>query len=330
MVQRTFNYLKDHQIIFALFLIFVGWMLFEIKDIIVSVFLSYIIMASMLPMVDYLKRRKVPKVLAVIIPYFSVVLFFLLLIVPLIPFFTGQIEELLINFPKYLDKSARVFGIHMDAHAINNYLNGQMNEMSKSAFQVTSKVFGGLFSVITVFVVSFYMLMYNDKFKKFIASMSPKKDRERVLETVGLVNDKLGSWLQGQMFLCLAIGTISGIALTLLGIPYALPLALIAGMLEAIPTLGPILSAIPAVIVAITISPTMALVIILTYTLIQMFENQFLVPKVMERAVGLNPVIVILGVAMGAKLLGVIGALLAIPFISLIIVIYNSIENPNS
>lgn len=284
-------------------------------------------MASMLPMVDYLKKRKIPKVFAVIIPYFSVVLFILLLIVPLIPFFTGQIEELLLKFPIYLDNSAKVLGIHLEANAINNYLNSQVNEMSKSVFQVTSKVFGGLFSIITVFVVSFYMLMYHDKFKKFIASMFPKKDHDKVLETVGLVNEKLGSWLQGQMFLCLAIGSISGIALTLLGIPYALPLALIAGLLEAIPTLGPILSAIPAVIVAMTISPTMALIIILTYILIQMFENQFLVPKVMERAVGLNPVIVILGVSMGAKLLGVIGALLAIPFISLIIVIYKSIEN---
>jgi predicted PurR-regulated permease PerM len=128
------------------------------------------------------------------------------------------------------------------------------------------------------------------------------------------------------MTLCLAIGSISWLALTVLGVPFALPLAMIAGILEAIPTLGPILAAIPAAIVALTISPQMALVVVFTYWLIQMLENQLLVPKIMQRAVGLNPVIVIIGVTIGANLMGAVGALLAIPFISLIIVIYNSVE----
>lgn len=145
------------------------------------------------------------------------------------------------------------------------------------------------------------------------------------MRIVSLVNEKLGSWLQGQAILSLFIGLITWIALTLLGIPFALPLALLAGMLEVVPTLGPTLAAIPAVIVALTISPTMAVVVAATYILIQMLENQLLVPKIMERAVGLNPVIVIVGVSIGANLLGVVGALLAIPFISFCIVIYKAI-----
>ena len=102
-------------------------------------------------------------------------------------------------------------------------------------------------------------------------------------------------------------------------------MALLAGLLEVVPTLGPTLSAIPATIVALTISPTMAIVIILTYILIQMLENQLIVPKIMERAVGLNPVIVILGVSIGANLMGIVGALLSIPFISFVIVLYQSL-----
>ena len=283
-------------------------------------------MAAMLPIVEFLRSKKVPKVAAVIITYVSIVCILILLVLPLIPFIYNQIESLISGFPKYLNKSANVLGVKLDPHAMQTYFNAQLDLLSKSALDVTSKIFGGIFSGITIFIVSFYLLMYNDVFKKFIAKMFHKEHHARVLRTVGLVNDKLGAWLQGQMLLCLAIGSISWLALTALGIPYAFPLAMIAGILEAIPTLGPILAAIPAAIVALTISPQMALVVAATYWLIQMLENQLLVPKIMQRAVGLNPVIVIIGVTIGANLMGAVGALLSIPFISLLIVIYKSLE----
>lgn len=116
------------------------------------------------------------------------------------------------------------------------------------------------------------------------------------------------------------------IALSILGLPFALPLAVLAGLLEAIPTLGPTLAAVPAVIVALTVSPSLAVLVIITYIVIQTLENNVLVPKIMQRAVGLNPVIVILGVMVGANLMGVVGALLSIPFLSFILVLYTSLE----
>lgn len=180
--------------------------------------------------------------------------------------------------------------------------------------------------MITVFIVSLYLLLYNDNFKRHFSKLFHERNQTKVLNTVGLVNEKLGAWLQGQIMLSLTIGFLTWLALMLLGIPFALPLALLAAILEVVPTLGPTLSAIPAVIVAFTISPTMALVIIATYIMIQLIENQLLVPKIMERAVGLNPVIVICGVGIGAQLMGIIGALLAIPFISFIVVVYKSLE----
>lgn len=326
MLPRLFGYLLKNQILFALVIILTALFVYQIKDIIVALFLSYIIMASVLPITEYLRKRKVPKILAVIIPYFGLTLFFLLLIVPLVPFVFSQIESLIEGFPKYLDRSASLFGASIDPKQLQSYLNGQLENVTSSAFEVTTKVFGGIFTVISIFIVGLYMLLYHDHFKKFIARLFHKAHHDKAMRTVGLVNEKLGAWLQGQMILSLFIGVITWVALTLLGIPFALPLALLAGMLEVVPTLGPTLAAIPAVIVALTISPTMALVVAATYILIQMLENQVLVPKIMERAVGLNPVIVIIGVSIGANLMGVVGALLAIPFISFVIVIYKSLE----
>lgn len=283
-------------------------------------------MAAILPIVIFLRRKKLPKILAVLIPYIIIFLLLFMLIIPLIPFVLEQLKTLLVGLPKYLNQLAYIFGMKIDLKLIQNYVNSQINAIGSNAFQVTTTVFGGIFSVITVVIVSLYLLLYNDSFKRNFSKLYPKDDREKVLTTVGLINDKLGAWLQGQIILSISISLLTWIALLLLSFPYALPLAILAGILEVVPTLGPTLAAIPAVIVALTISPTMAIVIVITYILIQTLEGQLLVPQIMKRAVGLNPVAVILGVTIGANLLGIVGALLAIPFISFIIVIYKSVE----
>jgi predicted PurR-regulated permease PerM len=326
MLQKFYDYLLKNQVIFALAIIFLGWFIFQIRDIILSIFLSYIIMAAVLPITSFLRKRRVPKLLAVLIPYFVIVLLLFLLIIPLVPFVLAQLKSLIMGFPKYLSQALDIFGFSVDTKHIQTYLDSQSNTISTNALQVTSTVFGGLFTIITVFIVSLYLLLYNDSFKKNFAKLFHKIHHEKVLNTVSLVNEKLGAWLQGQVILSLIIGLVTWAILMLLGIPYALPLGLLAGILEIVPTLGPTLAAIPAVIVAFSISTTMALVIIVTYIMIQTFEAQLLVPKIMQRAVGLNPVVVILGVTIGANLMGLVGALLSVPLISFIVVIYKSLE----
>lgn len=321
MITKFTRYLLHNQIILALFLVLAGWLLFQIRGIIVSIFISYIIMAAMMPAVHFLRRKRFPNVLAVFIPYIAIFLALFLLIIPLIPFMLAQISSLLSGFPNYLDNSATILGFHLSPQQMQAYFSNEISGLGKNAIDVTSQVFGGLLSVLTVLVVSFYFLNYNETFKHKIASLFEKEEQERVKKMLQLIDDKLGAWLRGQVILSFAIGLATFIILSILHMPYALPLALIAGILEVLPTLGPILSAIPAVIVALTVSPAMALVIVIVYFLIQMLENNLLVPKIMQHAVGLNPVIVILSIMIGANLLGVAGALLAIPFVSFVIVL---------
>jgi predicted PurR-regulated permease PerM len=168
--------------------------------------------------------------------------------------------------------------------------------------------------------------MYHDNFKKFVASLFHEHWHPYVLTTIDHVNSKLGAWFRGQVILSLFIGLMSWIALTILGLPYALPLAFLAGILEVVPTLGPTLSAIPAIVVALTVSPTTAITVVAVYVAIQAFEGHILVPNVMQKSVGLNPVVVILAIMIGTNLMGIAGALLAIPFISFIIVIFKSLQ----
>ncbi len=326
MLHQFIKYLFKNQVIFALFLIALGWFVVQTREIFVSIFLAYIMMAAVLPMVEFLQKKGFPKMAAVLIPYFTIVIAIFLLIIPLVPFVVTQIQSLIVNFPRFIDRSADMFGIKINPRQIEGYVSSEMDNLGRSAINVTTKVFGGLFSTITIFVVSLYLLMYEDSFKKSLSSFFAHDSREKVLLTLDEINFKLGAWFRGQVLLCIFIGLLSWIGLTILGLPYAVPLALLAGILEVVPTLGPILSAIPAVIIALTVSPTMGLAVAVLYILIQALENQLIVPKVMQKAVGLNPVIVILGIMIGANLMGVAGALLAIPFISFIIVLFKSLE----
>lgn len=330
MVSKLYRYLLHNQVILALFILVMGWFVLQLRGIIVSIFLAYVIMASMLPAVRYLRKRGLPQVIAVLIPYLAMFLLIFLLIIPLIPFVIEQIGSLLTGFPRYIDDSARTLGFKVNPSQIQTYISTELAGIGKNAIGVTSRVFGGLLSTLTVLVVSFYFLMYNESFKHKVASMFDEEHRSHVRDTQRLIDDKLGAWLRGQVVLCFTIGLTTWIILSILHMPYALPLALIAGLLEILPTLGPILSAVPAVIVALTISPTMALVVAGAYLLIQALENNLLVPKIMQRAVGLNPVVVILAIMIGANLMGIAGALLAIPFVSFIIVLFNSINEPVS
>lgn len=287
-------------------------------------------MSSVLPFVRFLRKRRIPKLPAVIIAFLGVVSAILLLILPLIPFVITQIQTLISGFPVYLKEATQTLGFPVDHNQIQEYLTNEAKNFGRNAFSFTTQVFGGIFSFLMMFIISFYLLLYYDEMKKLFASAFKPEHRPFILATIDKTNEKLGSWLRGQVILCFFIGLISWISLILLGIPNALPLALLSGLLEIVPTLGPILSAVPAVIVALTISPTMALSVIIVYILIQLIENNLLVPKVMEKAVGLNPVIVILGVLIGANLIGFAGGLLAIPLITFIIVIIRSFDHKST
>lgn len=136
---------------------------------------------------------------------------------------------------------------------------------------------------------------------------------ERVRKLITNIQEKLGSWFRGQLFLSAVIGGLSFIGLTILDIPYAIPLALMAGIMEVVPVIGPIISSFPAILVALTISPILGLIVGVMYFVIQQLENHLIVPQVMKKAVGLNPLVVILTIAVGSRLLGFAGALLAVP-----------------
>lgn len=325
-MHKIFSSLIRNQFLIAITVAGFAWLLFQVRGIIVAIFLAYIIMAALYPLVQLLIRKGITKSLAVFLVFIVTLLLLVLLIFPLIPFFVSQVQSFIVKFPLYLKQLSPLFGLDIDAKQIQGIVNDRVTTIGENALAVSAKIFGGFFTGITIIVVSFYLLLAHDDMNKGFIRMFPKQNRDEVKDIILRVEDKLGSWLRGQLVLSISVGVLTWIALTVAGVEYALPLAIMAGLLEILPTIGPIIAAVPAVIVALSTSPTLAFITIGIYVVIQLLENHILVPRIMAKAVGLNPLVVLLGIIIGAKLLGVAGALLSVPFISLITVIINSIQ----
>jgi predicted PurR-regulated permease PerM len=270
----------------------------------------------------------VPKTIAVLTTFFTTLLLFILLIAPLIPFLASQIQQLSKSFPAYLHQAASAIGLQLDFREVSQLVTPQ--QLGENAFALAGGVFGGFFSIVTTVAISFYLLFSYDQARENLSRLFPKNYHQHALDTIDQINDKLGAWLQGQFLLSFSIGLLTWITLTSLQMKFALPLAVLAGLFEIVPTVGPIISAVPAIVVALTISPNMAIIVAIAYILIQFTENHLLVPRIMQRAVGLNPVVVIVGVIAGERLLGIPGALLSVPFISLLFIIAKNIESASS
>lgn len=330
MTNPIIKYLINNHFLFTLVIIGLLWLASQLSGILIIVFISYIIMATLSPFSDFLIRKHFPIILSILIPYIIAIAILILLIFPLVPFFISQIQLLLNNLPMYTDQITRMFNLHIDASNIKNVLESDFNAIGKNALSVTGKIFSGVFSVLTVFVISFYLMLERNMLKKQFVSLLSIKHQDKALKTIAQIESKIGLWLRGQVILSFSIGIFTWIGLTAFHLPFALPLALMAGILEIVPTIGPIVSAIPAIIVALTISPGLAVSIALFYILLQMVENNILVPKIMEKAVGLNPIIIIIGVLIGSKFLGIVGALLAVPFIAMVLIIIKSFKPSNA
>lgn len=281
-------------------------------------------MAALSSFTDFLRAKKFPNIFAVLIPFVTALFLLIMLIIPLVPFFINQLQQLFTSFPQYINQASKLIGVEVNTSQLRSIFTSDIEGISKNALALTSTVFGGIFSILAVLVISFYLLVSKERLHNSIVSFSPKRSQEKIRSVIIQIENNLGAWVRGQILLSFAIGFATWTALMVLGLPFALPLAVLAGILEIVPTIGPIISSVPAIIVALSISPATALLVIAIYLVIQALENNILVPKIMQNAVGLNPIIIIVGIMIGSNLLGVLGALLAVPFISTLVILFRN------
>ncbi len=311
--------ISHRTIIFAFIFTGLVWLLIQIRQILLLFFVSFVLMSALNPAVNRLQKLKIPRAISIILIY---ILFFGILgtiLGLLIPPLVEQTRLLLNSAPTNLERLG-LLNIDLD------FISSQLGSIPKNVFTVISGVFTNMLALFTIIIFTFYLLLERRNLDQYLTILfGDHKEEVRVKQFIDKVEQGLGSWVRAQFSLMFIIGLLSFIGLKLLGIEFALPLALLAGILEVVPNIGPTISALPAIIAGLTISPLLALAVFALYFLIQQFENNLIVPQIMKKSTGVNPLVTIFSLMAGFKIAGIMGAILAVPVVIVLQIILQEI-----
>jgi predicted PurR-regulated permease PerM len=310
-----------------------SWALYLVRGALLLIYISTLIAIGLAPIVTAIQQRRGPR--ARLLPRWLAILIIYLCMIGVIvgvgalvfPPLADQARALWAALPEMLHRGQQWLVEH---GLLNRELS--VSEAVQQApvdtdavgtiFGAVSAVVGGVFGILTVLIVTFYLLLEADNIVAAFVRLFPLSERARVRDACRDVTTKVSAWLGGQLLLGAIIGTTAALGLGLMGVPYYYVLALVAGIGEMIPVVGPLLAAVPAVLVALTVSPALALGVTAFYIVQQQFENHVLVPKVMERQVGVSALVVIIALLIGGSLLGIVGAILAVPTAAILQVLF--------
>jgi predicted PurR-regulated permease PerM len=330
------------------------WVTVVLRDKIILLLLALFVAAVMDPGVKTLERMGFPRGIAILLLYFIVLFVLLFLLVSLIPIIASQLQQIAILVRDMLDRffanpqvslplltyevNARLTEIvaaTLENMSINkftdalNILEQNMSSFAQGSVIALTRIAGSVSNffvkLVVVLVLAFFIQIEKEHMRLWVRSFFTARYRAYIDTKGEIIHMKIGQWARGQILLGLAIGTLVFIALTILRIPYAATLAVLAGFTEFIPYIGPFIAAIPAILVALTEGGMLwALIVAGVYYIVQWCENNLLVPLIMKRAVGLSPIAVIFAMLMGLSFPAVIhpilGLLVAVPVTTIIAV----------
>ncbi|HEY4499919.1 MAG TPA: AI-2E family transporter [Candidatus Paceibacterota bacterium] len=290
--------------------------LFFVRDILVGVILAIVISSALDPIVSFFERKRIPRILGTLGIFIVVITSLALLLYTVVPI---ALTELNILITHITSADTPLFGLKEASEIIKafNESIGRLANLlisgSTSLLETVSKFLGGLMLMGSIFVLSFYLTVDRDGVENFLRAILPPGYEDIVLNVYERTRRKIGRWLQGQIFLSLSIGVSVFLGLWILGIRYSLILGILAGLLEIIPFVGPILSGATAFLIAISQSVTSGIWVLILFLVIQQVEGTLLVPVFMKLTTDLHPAMILISLLIGSKLLGFIGIILAVP-----------------
>lgn len=296
------------------------WFLYLIRDVVLIVFAAGLLAAIITPAVDFFERRKLPRWFGALLVYVIIILVLILIGLAVIPTVIEQTKLLMVQVPEFLKSLLARFSVQSRGEFLDllqNWLS-KAGASGKTFFSILGTVAGQTVSFFMVLVIAFYLSVKKGTLNLFFDSIVPEKYQKFLKHFAASVQKEIGAWGRGLLLLSLCVGILVYLGLSILGVKYALTLAVIAGLTEFVPYIGPLLALIPALIIAFSQSSTLGLFVIILYVIIQQIENVLLSPYVMHRTLGLDPLFVILVVLVGAKIAGPIGIILAVPAATII------------
>jgi len=315
--------------------IFLGfWLLYRFNQIVFILFIAIVIGTVIRPAVAWLHQRGFSRTMGIMLVYLVLLILFIGFVLLLFPLIIEQGATIVAAVPGYY-QSLRAWSVNYPNQfivSLSEFLPVALPTLMPSAVQTGQEVVASagqalgyitlaaqvIFIAIVILVLAFYWTREGPLIIQSFLLLIPQDHRESISELLSSMETKVGSYIAGQGILCLIIGIMSLFAYLLIGLPNALVLALIAGVMEAVPMIGPLLGAIPAALVALSIAPDKLIWIIVATIVIQQLENSLLVPRVMRKAVGVDPFVTLLAIFAFSSLFGIAGALMAIPIAAII------------
>lgn len=308
--------LKKRRTIFDISIASIFWVLFSlvmvlsvvrILDVIAMVFISVLITLAICPLVDWFEKHKIKRELSaitILLTFFGLIITLAVSVaVPLI----SQTEQFIQKLPALV---ARVSPVKFDV----NSFSPQISQVPNQVFKIAVGTFSGFITIFAVIVLSYYMILEMHKLKNYFTYWFTDKGDHYYL-IVEKLELEIGHWIRGEAFLMLIVGILSYLGYVIVGLPYAIALGVIAGLLELVPNVGPTVAAIPAALVGFSISPTHGIGALVVAIVVQQLENNLIVPKVMQKITGLNPIVTLISMMIGFRLGGPLLAVLSLPVV---------------
>ncbi len=332
-------------------LVAIGFLLvYRFRLTVVIVFSGIVVSMAMAPGVDWLHRHRLPRSLSVIAIYLTLLMLLIGFVVLLVPPIVEQLSAAVPKIENYYQdlKAALVNSPLLVIRQIAEQMPAQINltpavspaagaplggafDAVGQALATTGVILSGLFTLAAILLIGFYWTLEGESALHALIRPLSSDKRESAHEMLQEIGTRVGGYVRGQGILAVTIGIADLIVYLLIGLPAALAVALLAGMFELIPVLGPTLGAIPAVLVAFAYDPSKVVWVIGAGALIQFFENNVLAPRVMHKTVGVNPIVTLLAIVAFGTLFGFAGLLLAIPMAAIIqIILDRSLLRPQT
>ena len=333
-----------NQVVFAtifvvcVFLTF--WLLYRLQTVLLLFFVAIVLGTAIRPAVEWLYQRGVSRTNGVILVYILIAGIFTAFLALIVPLLAEQTTQLSQNLPAYyvtfrnwlLNSDYRLLrmisarlptqlGLFFNSTQTTEQV---LDQVTKTILYVNLLI-KGLLSTLAIFLLAYYWNQESQSAIRTMLRLIPSYRKKEFLEFLDHVETKMGAYIRGQVILCSMIGLLSFLAYIVLGLPSALALGIFAGLLEIIPVFGPAIGAVPAILVALSISPLKAVWVVIATVLIQSAENMYLLPRVMNKSLGVNPIIILLSMVAFGSVFGIAGVLLAVPLAAILQFVINRI-----
>ncbi len=299
------------------------YILFSVREILVWFIFALTISILFNPIINFLRKRKIPRSLAVIFVYVGTFGVLSLLIYLVVPLFISEIKAFLESFPEYFEKiSPPLKGIGFQAfesfEGFMKALGDTLEGMAKNIFNVLFIIFGGFFTTLFVIITAIFLSLEEKAVERALILLFPKKYEAKVMDVWTRCQRKVAGWFGARVLACIFVGVLSYIAFLVFSVKYPFTLALFAGVFNFIPYVGPFLSGVAIFLLVFPAEPFKGILVLIAFVLIQQIENTILSPILMRKFVGLPPALVLLSLVVGGHLWGLLGSILAIPLFGIL------------